>query len=140
VLSGCGKTSEPTAVDIPMLDETAPPAPQTLSVDLDASGSVNSLKWSASSAPDVSAYDVWMYSPDPSRETSYVKVWSTSAAENSYMIDPSGDTTVRHFRVGAVDASGNHSPLSASIAVEVGPPHRVPDPSAGGPATGHLSP
>lgn len=141
VLCGCGKTSEPVALENSpaTLDETAPPAPQTLSVNDDGSGG-GSLVWSSSAAPDVAGYQVWAYSPDPNRDNSYVQVWTTTGLETNYTIDGSGESTTRYFRVAAVDGSGNRSSLSAPIAVEVGPPQRVGDPVDGGPALGHMNP
>jgi hypothetical protein len=66
-------------------------------------------------------YEVYVYDPDPERETSYVLQYSTDASTFSYSLDPTDGFVTKHYRVRAVDSNGNRSPMTSAITVTVGP-------------------
>ena len=118
LLAGCGKSNSITNVpedSAPTLDTVAPTAPAGLST----SGNY-ALVWDASSATDVEKYEVFRFSPDPSRLNAYemVDVTTASHRRSSIVDDASGAT--HYYRVRAVDQAGNSSALSAELAVQMG--------------------
>jgi hypothetical protein len=124
LLAGCGQSSSITDVPDdtpPTLDTTAPPAPTGF-----AASGTRALKWDASAAPDVARYEVFKFSPDPSRTNAYEMVDITSAStQRSSIVDGHAGVT-QYFRVRAVDQSGNASPMTGAVAVEGSP---GPDPT-----------
>ncbi len=114
LLAGCGDSSSPTQPNM-SFDTTPPPAPTALTMTLDGPTGTYQLNWDASAAPDVATYQVYQYSPDPSRESAYVLLGEATAAE-FHPATPDKPTTCV-FRVQAVDASGNHSAFSAALTV-----------------------
>jgi hypothetical protein len=124
LMTGCGKSTNPTRVSTetenPTLDNTPPPVPSGLRTSEDPSGHT-SLVWTESSASDVVGYEIYVYDPDPERETSYVLQYSTDASTFSYALDPADGFVTKHFRVRAVDSTGNRSAMTSSITVTVGP-------------------
>ncbi len=112
MLSGCGDTANLTAPE-PGLDTTPPPAPSDLSVSRDAS-SRPVLTWTASAAPDVAAYHVYVYAPSPDRDNAYVLQNDTDTTDNSFLLPVVQIDTQAIYRVRAVDSSGNLSAFSAS--------------------------
>lgn len=144
LISGCGKSTSPTALnetpgdDTPTLDTAPPPAPEGLSFVLNPSTGSGRLTWSPSSAVDVAGYDIFVYSPDPSREDSYVYLHTTDTASNEYSLNPVGEVTTRFYRVRAVDSSGNRSGLSSTLSVELWPSTNGAPPN--GSPVGHMDP
>lgn len=134
LMSGCGKSSSPTQVETdntPTLDNTAPPTPEGLAVSEDPASGRSTMTWSPSSAADVSAYDVFVYSPDPSRDEAYTLLYTTDGPETRYSLDPTSEPTTKYFRVRAVDNTGNHSALSSVMAATIWPGQRTGgDPTA----------
>jgi len=139
LLSGCGKSTAPTSVNTTSLDTTPPPTPSSLSVSVDGSG-VSKLNWGASAAADLADYQVYMYSPDPTRDNSYVMVWTTDGTESYFTLDQTAQTETRFYRVVAVDHAGNKSGFSSALSVELSPLPRVGDPVSGEPPVGHMTP
>ena len=89
LIGGCGKSSSPTRVtpdETPTLDNTPPPVPEGLSVTEDPMTQRTTMSWSPSTAVDVSGYDIFIYSPDPSREDAYTLQYSTDAATTSGLL------------------------------------------------------
>jgi hypothetical protein len=119
ILSGCGDTAAPTA-PTSSLDSTPPPAPVVLDYSRDAMGQAV-LTWSQSSAPDVASYEVYMYSPSPDRDNSYIVVDNTVASDTQYSLPWAASLSPSVFRVRAVDTSGNKSAFSTDITVWSGP-------------------
>jgi len=72
LLSGCGKSTSPTGVTSNNLDTTPPPTPDGMTVVVDSNSGRQQLVWSPSSAADLARYQVYIYSPDPSRDHSFV--------------------------------------------------------------------
>jgi len=139
LLSGCGKSTAPTSVTTTTLDTTPPAAPSGLSVSVDGSG-FSKLTWDPSTAADLADYQVYVYSPDPSRDNSFVMIWQTDGTESSYSLDPTAQNETRVFKVVAVDNAGNKSGFSSPLSVQLGPLPRVSDPVSGEPPVGHMTP
>jgi len=112
-LSGCG-SNNPVAVDPgnQQFDTTPPPAPANVQLSSDNAGNPI-LVWDASSAPDVSAYQVEVFS---AHTGGFVPVNDPNSTDTSFPIQTSGTET---YRVRAVDTSGNWSAFSASATVLV---------------------
>lgn len=111
-LVGCG-TTNPVSSTSGGLDTTPPAAPQNLKAGLDNGGDLL-LTWDASSDADVAGYDVYRYSPDPSRENAYVKINSALVTDTSYLVTDA-TTTDAYYRVKAIDRSSNVSSSSTAV-------------------------
>lgn len=125
LIGGCGKSSDPTRVlsgdDTPTLDNTPPSAPDAVSVETDAASGRMRMVWSPSSAADVHKYEILVYDPDPTRENAYVLWHETDNGTSSYSLDPSDIYLTKHYRIRAVDGSGNRSSLTAPVSATLGP-------------------
>ena len=127
-LGGCGNETSPTGV-APSLDTTPPPVPTGLSVWTDAVTGRDFVQWDASAAPDIAGYQVYEYSPSPTRDNAYVLAGDLAASQTSYTMPIVGEDTQMFVRVRAVDGSGNRSALSNSFSVTV---HAVDGSTGGG--------
>ena len=114
VLSGCGKSADSTNVNT-SLDTTPPSAPE--GVSLNKTPEFNALSWNASPSADVTRYQVFQYSPDPSRDNAYVMIGESTTSGFTLPMSDTADNT--YFRVKAVDASGNRSGFSTELAADV---------------------
>lgn len=114
LLSGCGSSSNPTNVS-PSLDNAPPATPSSLRL-LDEGGT-RTMVWAASSAPDLAGYDIYVYSPSPTRDNSYVMLASTEGSGTSFTIPSMWADDGNYLRVVAVDESGNHSGMSSPLLV-----------------------
>ncbi len=123
LLAGCGQATD--SVSPPSFDTTPPPAPANLTVEADE---VNTLHWDASAAPDVQTYQVYVYSPDPSRDNAYVLDGEVDANASFYVFDSSDEARTETVRVRAVDNSGNKSSFSSPTSLLI-----VPTSQTGGP-------
>ena len=121
MLSGCGKSTSPTGVTSNNLDTTPPPTPDGMSVIVDSNSGRQQLVWSPSSAADLARYQVYIYSPDPSRDNSYVLVGETNAHTSTFYLPVVNRRTSFFYRVGAVDESGNRSALSSIYQAQLRP-------------------
>jgi hypothetical protein len=111
-LVGCG-TTNPVANTSGALDTTPPAAPQNLKTGLDDGGGLL-LTWDASSDADVAGYNVYRYSPDPSRENAYVQINGALVTTTSYEVsDATPDGS--YYRVKAIDRSSNVSSSSSTV-------------------------
>jgi hypothetical protein len=133
LLAGCGAATDPVSPNA-SLDTTPPPAPANLTVETDE---VNTLHWDASAAPDVNQYQVYVYSPDPSRDNAYVLVGEVDSEATTYVYGSSEAAHTEVFRVRAVDNAGNRSSFSAPLSLLIVPtaqsggasdPDAVPNP------------
>ena len=129
LVSSCGKDSAPTAPK--SLDQAQPSAPTHLAQVLNSTRDAWTLTWTPSTSPSVNAYEVYLYSPDPTRATSYVLTTSTDANTTSYTLPPVTEPTVDYYRVRAVTSTGTYSDWS-----EVGTMSVQPDPNGGDPESG----
>jgi len=117
-LVGCGSDSNPAAPAI-SLDSTPPPAPTALQVTMDGPSGGYLLQWTPSAAPDVAAYQIYQFAPDPSRDNAYVLMGQVTRAD--FLLEMPEDASVAILRVQAVDASGNHSAFSNALTVTLTP-------------------
>ncbi len=105
-LVGCGSDSSVVA---PPGDQQPLPVPDGLNATVDAQGNV-ALSWQASANPAVAGFNLYRYSPSPSRESSYLKVNGaplTNASSSGEIFALGGD-----FRVKSVAAGGRESAAS----------------------------
>lgn len=121
VLSGCGKDSSPTGVN-PGLDGTPPAAVTQIGVSQDPADGAPTLDWSPSSSPNVSFYEVHIYSPNPDRDLAYMKVAETDANTTWYRLPVVSAPTVAYYRVRAKTGNGSMSSWSPIAVVELTPP------------------
>jgi len=121
LLSGCGKSTSPTGVTSNNLDTTPPPTPDGMTVVVDSNSGRQQLVWSPSSAADLARYQVYIYSPDPSRDNSFVLAGETDAHTSTFYLPVVNRTTSFVYRVGALDQSGNRSALSSPYQAQVRP-------------------
>lgn len=131
LLAGCGAATDPVSPQS-SLDTTPPPAPANLVVETDE---VNTLRWDASAAPDVNGYQVYVYSPDPSRDNAYVLAGEIDGETTSFVFGSNEAARTEVVRVRAVDNAGNRSAFSAPVDLLV-----VPTSVTGGPYQGEDTP
>jgi hypothetical protein len=105
----------------------------------DANG-MSKLTWNASTAADVAKYQIFQYSPDPTRDNSYVLVWENSSSSTAYTLDPTASVTTAFFKVLSVDGAGNKSSFSSALSVELSPPSRSDSGNDNTPPNGHIAP
>jgi hypothetical protein len=131
VLAGCGSSSDVNGVTPP--DDTAPPdAPVAVQLGADANGRA-ALVWTASTSASVSGYEVYEYSPDPSRDNAYVLCSDSDPGDTSFSLPSMGEDTSAIFRVRAVTAGGTRSAFSPTVTVQS---HQVSGDLGGGGAGG----
>lgn len=126
LLSGCGQDSAPTGVMT--LDETAPAAPSQLMKESDSSNPSGWLAWSPSTSANVGGYEVYQYSPDPSREEAYLLVGQTDATTTEYSLPYSYQSQTVYYRLKAVSTAGIKSAWSATAGIGIGPNESHEDP------------
>jgi hypothetical protein len=117
LLSGCGQTSTPTGVTA--LDETAPAAPSQLAKQDDTATPSGWLTWEPSTSANVASYEIYQYSPDPSREDAYLLVGQTDAATTRYALPVTSTPLTVYYRLRAVSTAGIRSPSSATGGIVV---------------------
>ena len=115
VLGGCGAGSNPSA-PASILDSAPPQAPTGLAQDLNISN-VRVLEWTANSEPDLAGYQIYQYSPDPSRDNAYVLVATVSAGTTEWTLPVTDAPEITWIRMRALDQSGNRSAESAAANV-----------------------
>lgn len=115
VLSGCGKSSNPTAVEPTSLDTTPPLAPTALSVSTEDATAREYLNWAPSTAPDLAGYQVWVFSPRPDNDQAYTLMADVGANVNTLVLPIVGTDQTEYYRVRAVDDSGNESGFSSTL-------------------------
>lgn len=111
--AGCTSSDNPLAPTASE-DTTPPSSPQNV-VQVDDNFGYR-LTWAPNAEADLAGYYVLRYSPDPSRENSYVVMNSQILTTNSYMLPIEPQTW--NYRVRAVDKAGNESALSDIIVVQ----------------------
>lgn len=117
MLAGCGNNAgAPTAANTP--GDTAPPsAPIVTGSSYDLAQGTDVLAWSASASVNVVAYEVYMYSPDPARDNSYVLIGETDASSTHFALPFASAPASQYLRVKARSAGGARSAASAAIEV-----------------------
>lgn len=114
-ICGCGAGSDPTA-PAAVTDNAPPQAPTGLAPGLsDISTPV--LEWSANSEPDLAGYQIYQYSPDPSRDNAYTLVGTVGSTVTEWQLPDVTETELAWFRLRAIDAAGNRSAVSTAAQV-----------------------
>lgn len=114
-LGGCGTASNPVAPSS-VLDSSPPQAPVGMTQAVNASN-VRILTWNQNSESDLGSYQIYQYSPDPTRENAYVLVATLNAASNEWPLPTNMGVVITWVRLRALDQSGNRSAESAPIQV-----------------------
>ena len=130
---GCGVGNN-VAAPTTALDSAPPQAPVGLAVAVDASNQ-RIVEWSANSESDLNGYQVYQYSPDPTRDNAYVLVATLAANQTSWPLPTVGAATTSWIKLRALDASGNRSAESAALQVQL-----LPVPAGGDPPSGDPQP
>ena len=131
-LVGCGKDNTPTGVS-PTVDNTAPDAPTALTAAAVSGSGLWYLNWNASSSPSVATYEIWVYSPDPSRTTSYVLSATVPSSSTSWALPIVGYTQTAWYRVRSVNTGGVTSSWTSPLSVTLLPPPTAGNGSDTGP-------
>lgn len=113
--AGCGRSTQPTSAVTPTPDGAPPSAPTGLGYVSDPATGSDMLTWTANSEPSVSGYQVYIYSPSPTRDNSYIMMGETPASETSYALPPVSADMVQYLRVRAVDNTGSSSAMSSTL-------------------------
>jgi hypothetical protein len=113
-LAGCGAENTLSSLD-QTLDSAPPSAPTNIRQE--TRGAISVLAWDESTDADVVGYDVYVYSPDPARESAYVRINAATIEGDEFVVSTSG-TLNAWYRVKAVDQSGNRSASSGAAYVE----------------------
>ena len=120
---GCGAGNNPAAPSA-SLDSAPPQAPVGLVQTLDT------VQWTPNSESDLNGYQVYLYSPDPTRDNAYVLAAVVPASETSWTLPPVDETTTSWVKLCALDTSGNRSAESTALQVTMQPvPAGVEPPS-----------
>ena len=113
LINGCSEqaTTSPGPVS---LQDTSPPAPP---VCLDSQGRETgiTLKWSPNVEPDLIGYNVYLYSPNPDRNESFLKLNDGPISNTEFRRNNLTPNTDMFFRLTAVDQSGNESGFSSLL-------------------------
>jgi len=115
-LAGCGNNSTPTGTEETSLEPAPPPAPTALRLTVDPASKVRYLEWDASSAPNLTGYEVFYYEPNPNRLDSYVYLDYTVPPRWSLANITMG--TAKSFRVRAVTQAGKRSAFTSEVTVD----------------------
>ena len=108
--TGCTSENNPVSPTGSIEDTTPPAVPQNVA-SVESRG-LWIMSWDANAEADLAGYNVFRYDPDPSRESSYVKVNANVITSTSFTLPTNpGDL---QYKVRAVDQTGNQSGLSAS--------------------------
>lgn len=120
IISGCGKSSSPTSA-VPSLDSTPPVTPESMSITYDQVTRNKILKWAPSTSADLAGYQLYFYSPDPSRDNSFMLIAETDAGTTQYEIPAVSLPNTHFYRVRSVDTAGNRSGFSPIFEINVWP-------------------
>ena len=111
---GCGAGNNP-AQPSSSLDSAPPQAPVGLVQSLDT------VQWTANSESDLNGYQIYLYSPDPTRDNAYVLAATVPAGVTSWTLPPVDETTTSWVKLCALDLSGNRSAESSALQVTMQP-------------------
>lgn len=131
-LGGCNSGGTPTSVDS-SLDTTPPTAPTSLAVTTNHATNRSTLSWDASSASDLSGYEVWV---DASGTGTYTLAGQVGSS--SFMLPVVSSVVDYDYRVRAFDQTGNRSAYSSTVPVQLRPWQNSGDP--GDPGAGRMDP
>ena len=116
---GCGAGNNPAA-PAASLDSSPPQAPVGLTQTVDASHQ-SIVQWTPNSEADLDGYQVYLYSPDPTRDNAYVLAATLTASETSWDLPTVDETTTSWVKLCALDKTGNRSAESAALQVTLQP-------------------
>ena len=116
---GCGAGSNPAAPSA-SLDSAPPQAPVGLVQTVDASNQ-SIVQWTPNSESDLNGYQVYLYSPDPTRDNAYVLAAVVPASETSWTLPTVDVTTTSWVKLCALDKTGNRSAESSALPVTMQP-------------------
>lgn len=111
---GCSHDSSDTPLGPGPTDEAPPLPPAGARIDWQMHGKF-ALAWEKNTEPDLAGYRVYLYSPDPSRGNSYACLSGDGLVARNALTVSGTLGTDYIFRVTAVDASGNESPMGAAV-------------------------
>jgi hypothetical protein len=113
LMNGCSEEAT-TSPGLPSIQDTSPPAPP-VGLDVSSREAGFILKWSPNVEPDLVGYNVYVYSPDPYRSESYVKLNKEVLSTTEFRRGKLNQTDHMIFRLTAVDQSGNESGFSSLV-------------------------
>ena len=117
VASSCGNNaSNPASPGVPT-DGAPLVAPTDLTTGRSDINGMDVLRFTPSSSPSVSGYEVYQYSPDPVRDNSYVLQVTLRGNIHEYELPAAPDQTLEYWRVVAVADNGGRSPESGTLTV-----------------------
>lgn len=116
---GCGAGNNPAAPST-SLDSSPPQAPVGLVQVVDASNQ-SIVQWTPNSESDLAGYQVYLYSPDPSRDNAYVLAATLAADQASWTLPTVDETTTSWVKLCALDQTGNRSAESSALQVTLQP-------------------
>lgn len=128
---GCGAGNNPAAPSA-TLDSAPPQAPVGLVQTVDASNQ-SVVQWTPNSESDLNGYQVYLYSPDPTRDNAYVLTATVPAGQSSWTLPTVDETTTSWVKLCAVDQSGNRSAESSALQVTLQPVPAGIEPTANDP-------
>lgn len=134
-LSGCGGATDSVSPNS-SLDNAPPSAPSGLDVGVGASGA-RALHWVSNAEPDLGSYQVYQYSPSPTRDNAYVLVATVAAGATEWALPAVDNDTDTFFKIRAVDQAGNRSAESTPYAVQLLPSGLSPDSPSDDPTPKH---
>lgn len=120
ILAGCSTGLDPVAPRS-TLDSSPPQAPLGLTTATNSAGN-RILSWTPNSESDLGSYQIYQYSPDPSRDNAYVLAATVGSSAAEWNLPGATEPEVTWLRVRAVDRSGNRSAESAPLQVTLLPP------------------
>lgn len=112
---GCGAGQNPAA-PAASLDSSPPQAPVGLVQTVDASNQ-SIVQWTPNSEADLGGYQVYLYSPDPTRDNAYVLAATLAAGQTSWDLPDADGSTTSWVKLCALDRTGNRSAESAALQV-----------------------
>jgi hypothetical protein len=113
-LAGCGKSTSITAAN-PVLDETPPSPPSTLSSSYLPTVGYDYLYWNASSSASVRDYEVWESASIGGTKT---KIATMGLNDDHVVLPAVAANCVRYYSVRAQSNTGTFSAFSAAIGVD----------------------
>jgi len=126
VLSGCSTHTAPTALDTnpvaiapPTLDQAPPALPSQIVSERDGVTGGVALEWTPSSSANVATYEIYLYSPDPTRESAYVLIGEAAAGTTRYNL-PLTAIGTSFYRLRTATTAGMQSEWSPALMVTTG--------------------
>ncbi len=119
-VTGCGSDSQGEPVSPLPPDEAPPLAPVGMHVTLQMTGKFV-LAWSPNTEPDLAGYRVYLYDPDPARDTAFVLVSGAGLVHSTKLTIGAESGHDYTFRITAVDTSDNESGMSEAFTYTFSP-------------------